>query len=236
MSLKRRKISDDPVPMEIVPVYQPARRSLYKPRTMRTYRPATGLRRIYRRGYQPTKTAEFKYVDTDLSAQAVDTTGLVKLINGTAEGVGPSQHTGRCTTVRSIQLRFTNTVTVTSGIDQQHRIMLIYDRQTNAAAPAITDVLVSSSITSMRNLDFRNRFTVLMDKRIDLNKAGESGSQLTWDYYKMSNLPVQYDATADATVASISSGGLFLIILGTEAAGGTAGSITGTARVRYTDQ
>jgi len=185
-------------------------------------------------GYRNAVRTEFKYKDMGAN-QATNTTTSFVLLNGTAEGVGPTQHVGRRVMLRSVQVKFRSYVTDTTGTDQVHRVMLVYDKQTNQVAPGITDILVAAGDNTLRNLDNRSRFTILLDKRIDLNAAGESGSQIVWDYYKKLMLPTQYDATADDTVASITTGSLYLVIFGSNAPGVTAGTTSYNSRVRYTD-
>lgn len=219
---------------------------------MRPYRarryPASVLRRGIRKSYRSrlyrrrrpfvpryAYKSEFKYIDTGLINITSDTTGAIQLINGSAEGVGPTQHVGRRTLMKSVELKLRNSVVAGTGTDQTYRVMLVYDRQPNGVALTIAEVLNAVSVMSMKNLDNRMRFTVLLDKIGTLNATGEPGADESWNYYKMLNMPVVYDATADATIASISTGSLYLISIGSNVAGNTAGTLQGYARVRYTD-
>lgn len=232
-----KRIKTEVPAMEDV-VMLPARR-----RSRATYSRSRGIRKSYRsRLYRrrrpfvarfPYKT-EFKYIDTNI-ALASDTTGAILLLNGSAEGVGPSQHVGRRTVIRSIELKCTNLVTAGTGTDQRQRTVLVYDSQPNGVALTIAEVLNTVNTNAFRNMDYRMRFKILMDKTVNLNASGESGSAEAWKFYQRVYLPVNYDATADATIASISTGSLYIFTIGTNVAGNTAGTLGGEARIRYTD-
>lgn len=184
---------------------------------------------------KPISRTEFKYVDSGFINLASDSGGAIALLNGCAEGVGPSQHIGRKTQMKSIELKMINRSTPATGVDQMFRVLVVYDRQPNGVALQIADVLTAINVQTMRNLDNRMRFLILMDKQGSVNASGESFSENAWTWYKKVNLPVVYDATADATIASISTGSLYLIAIGNIGAGATAGTCQGYARVRYTD-
>lgn len=177
---------------------------------------------------------EFKSVDTNVNT-AADTTGGVTLLNGMARGDDINQRQGRQVTLRSIELRLLSRVAPGTGIDQRHRILIVYDRQTNGAAPAITDILSSANVLYPRNLENRQRFRILFDRLHTLNASGEPGSGRIFKWYRRLNHPVTFNAGAAGTVADIQTGSLYAIVFGTEAPGGTAGIVSGIVRVRYSD-
>jgi len=127
-------------------------------------------------------------------------------------------------------------VTAGTGIDQWHRYLVVYDRQTNGAALTFANVISALDVSAPRNLENRRRFTILMDRKFHLNASGEAGSQRLVQWYRRLRHPVTYNNGDAGTVADITTGSLYLISYGRVAAGATAGSCYGTVRVRYEDK
>ena len=198
--------------------------------------PTKRVQKVHRvvRGYPYGTRAELKAVDTTIN-QVADTTGAVTLLNGIARGDDINERVGRRVRLASLQASIVNYVTPATGIDQTHRCLIVYDKQSNGVAPAITDVLVSASTVAMPNLDNRQRFVILYDKLMHLNAAAEPGSMVAFKINKRLPYGVQFNSGDAGTVADIQTGGLFFITIGSIAAGGTAGTFSGRVRVRYTD-
>ena len=91
------------------------------------------------RGLQLSK-GEFKAIDTNVSFD-VNTTGTVTLLNGCARGDEISERTGRETLIKSIEMKWVATSTDTTGTAQVGRLLVVYDKQPNAAALTIANVL-----------------------------------------------------------------------------------------------
>lgn len=185
------------------------------------------------------------YADGELKAITVhsssvhDGTGAVVLLNGCARGDDISERVGRQITMKSIELKGVSYVTAGTGIDQSVRAMVVYDRQTNGSALTIAQVLdqtAGNPSYQLRNLENRRRFTVLMDRRIDLNASGESGSTKQWQFYRRLNHPVTFNSGDAGTVADITTGSVYLITVGNVAAGATAGGCLVYSRIRYDDK
>lgn len=168
---------------------------------------------------------------------AVDTTGSIVTLNGIARGDSISERIGRKVQMRSVHIRGHMQSTTTTGTAQMGRVLLVYDRQTNGAVPGITDVLDAIGSTSHRNLSTTMRFRVLMDRLYPLPDQTGDGEhlQLPVNEYMKINLPVHFNNGDAGTVADITTGGLYLITLGDNAAGVTAGTFAVKTRVRYTD-
>lgn len=177
---------------------------------------------------------ELKSVVTAIQTTVCDTTGAVTLINGIAEAVGDEGRIGRQVTLKSVEVHGWNYSTASTGTDQGHRVLVVYDKQTNGAAPAITDILETVHPIDQREESKRTRFIVLMDKAFSLSRDGVAGDSAMWKFYKKIDLPEEFRGTA-AAVTSISMGGLYVITLGDQAAGSSAGSCKWSATVRYTD-
>lgn len=194
-------------------------------------------RRVIRHGYygRGPSRVEFKAVDTSLNI-ACDTTGAVALLNGIARGDDINERIGRKVVLRSIEMRVESVSTNTTGLDQNHRVLVVFDRQANATALTPADVLTAVDINSPRNLTNRSRFKIIYDNLHHLNASGESGSHKVIDWYKRVWFPVTFNSGDAGTIADIQTGSLYLVVVGNQAPGGTAGAVGGKVRVRYTDE
>jgi len=198
------------------------------------YREAPFLSNLAVRGLN-LQPGEFKSVDAN-AVLDVNTAGAVFLLNGIARGDDIDERIGRQVTLKSIQMRAQTYGTAGTGVDQTHRVMIVYDRQTNAAALTVADVLQTVAWLSHRNLENRKRFRVLYDKCVNINATGEPGTSRVLEFYRHLNHPEEFNNGDAGTVADIQSGSLYLVVIGSEAAGATAGSINVYTRVRYVDQ
>ena len=82
----------------------------------------------------------------------------ITVLNDVAQGTTAITRLGRKILMKSVLVQ--GTLTNSSG---QGRILIVYDRQANGAAPAATDVLTSNTIMAIQNLDNRDRFIILAD-------------------------------------------------------------------------
>lgn len=186
---------------------------------------------------------EKKYFDTAINftydaTGEVPATGQLVLI---PQGVTESTRVGRKCTIKSIQLRLTNTYVPgadTLGCTTAF-LMLVLDKQANGAAAAATDVLTSTDFRqAMINLDNSERFVIL--KRFDMVLQAGAGvatafgrDQKQIEYYKKCNIPIEYSSTAGA-ITEIKSNNLFFLAGTDQTTDDTVGCI-GTVRVRFTD-
>lgn len=182
---------------------------------------------------------EFKALDVALNG-TFSTTPVIACLNAPAPGAAMNQRVGREIMIRSIEVRLTATsdsgaAGALGGI--WNRCIIFYDRQTNAAAPAVTDLLTAADCWAPRNLDNRHRFTILHDTRFFLSPVTPALDTLHHDlsWYRRMHHPTTYNAVGGGTVADITSGGLFLLIFGTEAPASNPPISAGYARIRYTD-
>ena len=178
---------------------------------------------------------ELKAVDTTINS-AIDSTGYVHLLNGIARGDDINERNGRQVLMKSVQISWLSFATAATGVDQVHRVVLVYDRQANATALTWNDVFGSSSIHYPRNLENRKRFKILMDQSYVINAAGEPGTGRVEKFYRKLAHPVTFNAGDAGTIADITTGSLYLMWTSSVGAGATAGTIQGRARVRYSDQ
>lgn len=208
-----------------VPFRAPARR-LAPPRTGGFY----GLN-------QGSHGRELKDIDTDLSAITnFDTTGSVTLLNGVAQGTDFTQRVGRKFNMKSILLRLSIQPGSTATTNALARWIIVYDKQTNATAPAITDIIVAANESAANNLSNRDRFVIIYDKVVNIGATGSNDNQRAFfRKYKRCNMEVTNGGTG-STVGSIQTGALWFVTCGEKAAGTTAPKVlNGTARIRFHD-
>lgn len=180
---------------------------------------------------QGNNATEVKTIDSTIAASEYSTTGTITLLNGVAQGLDNTQRIGRKFNVKSILVRGYASVGSTPTASAIRHI-IVYDKQTNLALPGITDILSSANVLGVNNLDNRDRFVILSDKLSYLEAAGRS--QIPIKLFIKSNLEVINGGTA-ATINSISTGGIYLITVGTLVTGVTAPKLATTVRVRFQD-
>lgn len=196
-------------------------------------------------------------------ALACNTTGTFILLNAIQAGSGFFNRVGNKIEMRSI--RFTGQIrslnVSRSAVADYLRVVIVYDRQSNGATPALTDVFqdtdnVGNNHTdslSGINLNNRDRFAIIMDKRIMLPQATDTAGALTnvfpnsfqhekWDtideYRKLKGLVTHYGTSSNpAAIGDIKSGALFLIAFtAVNAAASEIFAINNwNARLRYDD-
>jgi len=189
-----------------------------------------------RRPYYPRPGAEVKYIDT-ADAYAVNTTGTLTLINGLTLGNTSTTRIGQKVTLKSLEVKYRLAVTATTGLDQTHRLLFVLDRQCNGAALTLAEILVPTNTEGLRNLANPRRFKFIIDQRYDLSAATESGSTKTGKIFFQFKKPlvIEYNAGNAGTIADISSGSIYMVLLGSNVAGNTAGTAAVVTRLRYTD-
>lgn len=186
---------------------------------------------------------ELKSIDATPATISVNTTGSLTLLNGCAVGTDYTDRIGRKTMLKSINFRGFFQPADDNTVTNYVRMMIVYDRQTNGAAPAVTDILQSASSLSNLNLNNRDRFLVLVDKEYVIGRVINTATQaLAYSPnvhrckgYRRLNLETQYGGTTSA-IASIATGSLYMLAIGNIAAGGgTDATLDITLRVRFLD-
>lgn len=191
-------------------------------------------------GPQRRSPQERKLVDTVVTGSVMDVVGNVTLINGVATGTDFTNRIGRKINVKSILVRALarpqDGVTVARFV----RMMVVLDTQPNSALAGITDILTTSTALSPLNLNNRDRFRVLIDKQQWHGGGDTTAGQAFSDHnsgifhkYKRCNFDTIFDGT-DATIASIQSGALLFVTIGSAAAGDSS-TLDFYTRVRFVD-
>jgi len=186
---------------------------------------------------------EKKVIDTVEAAYVCDTTGTVTLVNGVATGTDFTNRIGRKTMMATAQVRGIVYPVDSTTSSNLARVMLVYDKQpSSGATPAITDILLASESSAFNNLNNRDRFVIVMDEKVAIGSTNNTATQsfagaptvYLIDRYITLNHECIFSGTG-ATLASISSGALYLVSIGNAAV--NDGSIfVGSVRVRFFDE
>jgi len=188
----------------------------------------------------PTGGGELKFKDTgtttNLTAGAVNWSpmGASLLLNGLVPDSTASGRIGRKVTLRSVYVRGSCSMNTTSTGGSPWRILIFYDKQSNATQPAITDVLLTDDHNSQNNLSNRDRFVTVADVMTPTTSAGGDYST-TFVIYKKLNLDVAFNAGAAGTIGDITSGSLYIQFSQNGNILTANPFVKWTARVRYTD-
>lgn len=169
------------------------------------------------------------------------------LMNGLPQGTDSTQRIGRKIMMKSIQanievtLQSESTMTVgtpISGVTPGTvRCLVVYDSQANGAAPDITDILQLGSIGSLvspMNLNNRERFKIIWDKRRHIDPQGPG--TIHFHLYKKCGLPVVFNGGNAGTIADIQTGSVYIFLITDvqATAANTMGALAYT-RIRFLD-
>lgn len=190
--------------------------------------------------------AELKIIENAEVLKELGTTGSVTLVNGVANGTDYTDRIGRRFFMKKLQLVGFVKPNDLVNTFVRWRILVVYDRNPNSGStPAVTDILSVSSSISFMNWNNRERFVIIHDI---------SGVSSYEDYTGTGGLsafvatPSVHDINIDlnlnslittnsgtgATLASISSGALYVVTTGS-VADAQAPALAYKARVYFTD-
>lgn len=191
---------------------------------------------------------EIKFFDTTLNTTAITTTGVI--INNTVlnivEGSDFNNRVGRKITLTSIHFRgayLEETQTSLANMSNNIRIIIYQDKQCNATAAAVTDILATADEKSFNNLNNTDRFVILKDWFFTLNHTAQSAltgpvyathriqENLTWNKKNMS-MKIKYNGTNGGTVADLTSNNIGVLGIAQSSNGG---SLDAQIRVRFSD-
>jgi len=229
---KRQKVArivDVPMGMP-----QQAMRSTYIPRGLS----GTSQQAMRTGGWaDPVRGGEMKFVDVSVSAATAigaATFSAAQLLNGIQQGSDATNRVGRKINLKSLYLRYNFSLSATSTNGGTCRILVVYDKQANAAAPAITDILLADAFTSPNNLSNRDRFVTLVD-----HVTPSIGTAANWAVadvcYRKINLETMFNSGNAGTIGDITSGSVYCFYAQSGAIGTAAPALTYRARIKFTD-
>jgi len=178
--------------------------------------------------------AELKNIDITGNC-VVNTVGAIVLLNPLAQGYDNGYRVARFVKLTAYELR----AYVTSASEasaQTARLIIVYDRQTNGAAPVMLDILSVASPISTYNSFNLDRFEVLYDNLYAVREHGTDFKQPNFDEDGELSHTCNYNSSSTATVADYVNGAVFLLSIGNVAAGETAATMYYRTRIYYYDE
>lgn len=188
-------------------------------------------------------STEYKFVDTLGVTYSLDTSGTtISCINLVAQGLDVNNRIGRKVLMTSCQIRgIIQPAAAAVVVPQIVALSLVYDMQADGALATVSGAagmyVGNNAIDLLNGLNGQNRFRVLWSRVWVIaprtNTAGQGDCFAVDEYIKM-KLPVGFDGTA-ATIASLETGGLYMVCRGSLAAGANPAIFFANTRVRFTN-
>lgn len=176
---------------------------------------------------------DLKFFDASFNTDATTTPTVVDL-NSFAAGSTVFDRIGNKVAMRSLELRVRYSLEIiTTNI--LARFVVVYDKNSNTAAPTWTQVFDAATIESQRLVNNRSRFTILMDKVIAINQTSGGGVQKGFfkKYIKLKDPSVQFASFEDSSNNQPVTGAISLMYISDVAAGTTDLDVVGTCRLRF---
>lgn len=208
-------------------------RTFYSPRRGGYVR-APMVRRYYKRAQKPTQVSLFQ--DTKSSPEYknldVPTIGLamaagvwqVQTLSTLTVGTAATNILGRKGVWKSISMRYLSNA---GGV----RIMIVYDKQCNAAAPVPADILSGTDVTAHQALYNNQRFIILSDKIYTSAQEGSDSAAPDLGVFCKDFRRMSLDFTVGPAGGIPLTGGIFMLINSPNA----ARTISFTTRLRFVD-
>lgn len=197
-------------------------------------------------GGQASMKPELKQIDVNATSigtinSATTTWSALLLLNGCANGTAINQRVGRKLTMKKFFCRYLfQTAGAALTSIGELRLLIIYDKAPNLAAPVIGDILNVDSITATMNLANADRFVILADE-YPMKARGGSLEVAVPNIMNGINrefaegLVSIYSGTGGA-ITDMTNGAIFAMWCTTAQTIGTNGSaIIVSTRVRYSD-
>lgn len=178
----------------------PGRVSVYSAAAQQALQDINHLRRFI--------NTEIHYNDVNATISATTTYSLI-LLNGLALGDTSTTRTGQSIKMDRLDLRFYIMADVTSILNLV-RVIVVYDRQANAASMTSADLLVNTNPNSPYTFGSQNRFIPLYDENFALSFNGNG--IVTTSLTLNANQHVTFNTGNAGTVADIITGSLYLLV------------------------
>lgn len=162
--------------------------------------------------------------------------GITEL-NCIPQGASVANRIGNKVMMKSVAFK-TNLVASATTLVCGVRLMLVYDRQTNGAFPAIGDILqnqpaAATTAFSDINIANKNRFLIIRDQYFDFDVS--QAQKRTVNLYCKGRWETEFGANA-GNITDIKMGALYLVCYATSSAGvGTLTLGDAHSRIRYYD-
>jgi hypothetical protein len=178
----------------------PGRLQVYSQAGQQALRDLNTLRRFI--------NTEMHYNDVNASVSATTTYSII-LLNGLSLGDTATTRTGQSIKMDRCDLRFYIMADSTTILNLV-RVIVVYDKQTNAASMTSADLLVNTNPNSPYTFGSQSRFIPLYDENfaLDYNGSGIITKSVTLS----ANQHSIYNTGNAGTVADIVTGSLYLLV------------------------
>ena len=159
---------------------------------------------------------ERKFVTLENQSPTTTTSGSCNLLNGVPQGDGAETRDGA--SIRFVKLQFRTTFQLHNSATRTFvRAMLIWYRENNAGAKAVSDILQQPTDTkSFENENNIGKFRVLKDRHFALTDTDVSA--LTIDWIVKSDWHSTYSpASTGGAATDMQTGSLYFVVLSSEA-------------------
>jgi len=154
--------------------------------------------------------AEIHYTDAIGNAVASTSTAAFVLLNGLSTGDTMTTRTGQSVKCDGMDFKFIITGNA-AAIPLYERILVVADKQTNAAIFAIGELLNATTVTSMYTVGNQSRFQVLYDESFSLVPGSESYAITRALKLPAAGIHTMFNTGNAGTVADIVSLSIYLI-------------------------
>jgi len=151
---------------------------------------------------------EIKCLDTNANLEASSTTATFNLLNGMGQGTANAQRIGQSVKCDGIYVRFAIVINAASTTAFE-RLLVVQDKQPNAAIFAIGLLLNTTTIVSPYLISGQNRFAVLLDEAIALTNNGDQA--LVFDRSIPCNSHTEYNGSSNGNVSDIATNSIYFI-------------------------
>lgn len=170
-----------------------------------------------------------------VAAATWTTPGPTFLLNGLVPDSTATGRIGRQVVMKSLLFRAELRLATTSTQGGYGRYLIVYDKQSNTTAPAVTDILLSDTMTSPMNLSNRKRFIILAEGYFSAVAANGNYTSEGVEVYKKINLPVEFNAGVAGTIGDIQTGAVYCLFAQNGSIGTAAPTVIFRSRIRYSD-
>jgi len=197
-----------------------------------------------KRGWKPAGRAslagDLNFNDTSIDS-TVNSSSTPILLNGVVVGTSSGSRFGRQINVKSIHVQF-QILPSSSTVRETARWLLVHDATPNGVLPTRADIWSPNAASnvdplSFRNLDNRNRFTIIRTGTTTIN-----GGSLVGNYersepeniYLKGDWKTIYNADNGSTIAAIQTGAIYFLVFNGSGAAATNLAVIGNVRTRFT--
>lgn len=177
--------------------------------------------------------AEVRHLDTPYTTTAQSTTAAVTLINGgISQGDGSASREGDEVFMKWFHFNgrlYMNSAAASTDAATM-RIIIVYDKQTNGAAPSAGDILETvGDPNSMRFWESKDRYMTIFDRRYGIEFNGKNAVQIKFS--KKLDLPIKFGTASTGVIANIVKGSIYMVSLSDQASSGP--TLHGDFRITY---